>query len=99
MVFLGGAVLANIVSRLSVLVNLEFIFFTDGREGKYVVVKAGMGGAGPKGARDQVRWPVEKTMTLLITTSRLYGKNLTCNISLVHTFHDKSFLQKENAQL
>jgi hypothetical protein len=45
MVFLGGAVLANIVSLLALLRISEFSHFADGRQGRHVDIKGRVGGA------------------------------------------------------
>lgn len=46
MVFLGGAVLANIVSRLRPACSNILTMPVDGGQGEYVDIEAGMGGAG-----------------------------------------------------
>jgi hypothetical protein len=50
MVFLGGAVLANIVSCSICNSTHNYLHFLDGRQGGYVDIKAGVGGAGLAGA-------------------------------------------------
>lgn len=49
MVFLGGAVLANIVSGSKVPFARIYLRTADGRQGRYVDIKARMGGARIKG--------------------------------------------------
>lgn len=55
MVFLGGAVLANIVSANKNPTTLSYLPFADGRQGRHVDIKAGVGGAGFKGVREAGR--------------------------------------------
>jgi hypothetical protein len=49
MVFLGGAVLANIVSGSACSITHSYLHRVDGRQGGYVDIKGGVGGAGLAG--------------------------------------------------